>query len=233
MLQKTSIQIRQIIIVIVFSSFVSGFAFFTESGELIKDAHRQIVALSQTLYNGKQPDGQSLNALNIALSSLSTTSINEYSDEIKNDKEFMRSHGVFDSLVRRFRELVSTNPGIDTLRCVFRDLKWSFLNIFTKYFLGEDAAPENTKILLFSTSVACKCILKMCDEQEQALYLIQSSYKVQPDLIVIDAFSNHDLKEKYDVMLLPTVIVLDKNNKELKRFVSEEKITQKVKTALE
>jgi hypothetical protein len=233
MLSKANILNPPVIILIVLSLFVSGISFSADTVELIKNSRKQIAAISQTFYNGNRPDKQSLNTLSTTVSSLLKTSMERFPNQIRRDTIFTHSLSNFDSLNRRFEKLSSANTGVDILRSAFKDLKWSFINLFTEYFYADGTASKNNKVILFSTSVSCKCVMKMCEEQEHALHLLQSSYNGKLDVIVIDVFYHNDLKEKHDVLLLPTVIVLDENSKEMKRMVYENNIYEKVKAVID
>ena len=70
--------------------------------------------------------------------------------------------------------------------------------------------------------MSCECTLEMCYKQEAEIQKLQKEYPDLFDYAVVDCFTNFDLQSKYKVGYIPTVIIFDSKNKEVKRFVREE-----------
>jgi len=208
----------------------SSFSTLTE--ERLETVRVQIVALSQTLQNGRKPDQHAVSTLSKSLSVILKTSVDEFPQKAKADGKISRRLNGLDSLMERFEKLYSTPLGVDTLRSAIKDLRQSFMNAFAEHFYATGMISKTKKVILFSTSVSCECTLKMCEEQELALYSLQSSNHSRLTVIVVDAFHHYNLQKKHGVAFLPTVIVLDEVNKELTRMERGEQITEKIRSVI-
>ncbi|OGU53927.1 MAG: hypothetical protein A2V66_16960 [Ignavibacteria bacterium RBG_13_36_8] len=131
-----------------------------------------------------------------------------------------------------FRELLNSEQNVDSLKKAFRSVNNKFNSVTGNYFYDKIINSPHQKIIVFSTSMSCECTLEMCYKQEAEIQKLQ---KEKPDLFdyaVVDCFTNFDLQSKYGVEFIPTVVIFDPKNMEVKRFVRDENLYNKIKIAL-
>jgi hypothetical protein len=68
----------------------------------------------------------------------------------------------------------------------------------------------------------------MCYKQETEIQKLQKENPGLFDYAIVDCFPNIDLQSKYEIGFIPTVIVLNSKNKEVKRIVREELEIEKI-----
>ena len=138
-----------------------------------------------------------------------------------------------DSALLRFNEMNRPDLTVDSLRTIFREIAESFEYTFCDYFHAQASMSHVKKVLLFSVSISCECTLKMCGEHLDALYALKRHYGNKVSILVVDTFHNTDLKDRYKIEFSPTLVVLDENNNEVKRFVRDELNTGKLADLIE
>jgi hypothetical protein len=172
------------------------------------------------------PDKSLVNELEKLLSELKSDKI--LLNSINADKEHKNKTGQLIKSFKTFEEFFRSTPEVDTLKKVFRNVNNGFNSLFGDYFIDELQKSPKKKIILFSTSMSCECTLEMCYKQEAE---IQKLLKENPDMFdyaVVDCFTNYDLQSKYEIGFIPTVIVLNSKNKEVKRILREELEIEKI-----
>ena len=80
--------------------------------------------------------------------------------------------------------------------------------------------------------MSCECTLEMCYKQETEIQKLQKENPGLFDYAVVDSYSNYDLQNEYEVGFIPTIILLDSNNKELKRFVRSGNLYYRLNTII-
>jgi hypothetical protein len=228
----TGIRMLSAIFAMILFWAASGLSFSGSISERLDSARVQIIAVSQTLHDGRRPNKESVTSLSTSLSLIFKTPVGELPLREKTDADFALRLEFSDSLMGRFQQLYSANFGVDTLQSTFKELRQSFLNTFAEYFYTTGMASHTKKVILFSTSMSCACTLKMCEDQEFALYFLGSSHPDLLTVIVVDAFLQDELVKKHTVTFLPTVVVLDESNKELARFEHGEKIREIIESLI-
>lgn len=92
---------------------------------------------------------------------------------------------------------------------------------------------DRAKIILFTTSMSCECTLKMCGEYVKVLQKFRDLYREEIDFEVIDSYADEKSSNKYQISFVPTIIFLDKENKEVKRIVREEDVEKELNNILQ
>jgi len=192
------------------------------TNKYINAAREQIIDISKILSKGDRPTLPVLATLQSTLKSIQKTST-----------AWQRGMYTLDSTLIKFTELQPLNLSVDSLQSLFREIAITFEFTFCDYFHDQAKESFMKKIFLFSTSVSCECTLKMCGEYLEALYSSQRHYGKGLDIVVVDTFHKTDLKDRYKIEFIPTLIVLDENNNELQRFVRDERIGEKLNHVLE
>ncbi|MDP2303211.1 MAG: hypothetical protein Q8N03_12400 [Ignavibacteria bacterium] len=164
------------------------------------------------LQNSNLPDESTLNLIDSSISLIESNfrgkiDISEFKEEYLGFKEFSK-----------------LNPRIDTLKKVFRSVNNKFNSLFGTVFFNAILNSSKQKIIVFSTSMSCECTLDMCYEQEVVVQNLLEDKNLNTDYVVIDCFSNTELQAEYQVGFIPTVLILDSANKEVKSFVRDENL---------
>jgi len=190
------------------------------SADLIKETREKFAQINISFLENNTPDKSLVNELEKLLSELKSDKI--LLNSINADKEHKNKIEQLIKSFKTFEEFFRSIPEVDTLKKVFRFVNNEFSSQFGNYLLDELKKSSKKKIILFSTSMSCECTLEMCYKQEAE---IQKLLKENPDMFdyaVVDYFTNFDLQSKYEIGFIPTVVVLDSKNKEVKRIVREE-----------
>jgi len=190
------------------------------STDLIKETREKFAQINISLLRNNTPDKSLVKELEKLLSELKSDKI--LLNSINVDKEHKNKIEQLIKSFKTFEEFFRSKPEVDTLKKVFRFVNNEFNSQFGNYLLDELKKSSKKKIILFSTSMSCECTLEMCYKQEAE---IQKLLKENPDMFdyaVVDCFTNYDLQSKYEIGFIPTVIVLNSKNKEVKRFMREE-----------
>jgi hypothetical protein len=198
----------------------------------INAARERIIATSQTLLRDTLPTKTTLRELQSLLRRIEYFREDSLPTTLTKDENWKSQLEQLDWALAFFDTVYAQNPKPDTLRTIFRLFSSSFEMVFSDYFLERALGSEVKKIISFNTSVSCECTLKMCADYIDALYALKQEFKDRIEVVVVDAFSRPELKERYKVTFLPTVIVLDGGNKETHRFVREEGLTLKLKKVI-
>jgi len=196
------------------------------SADLIKETREKFAQINISFLENNTPDKALVNELEKLLSELKNDKI--LLNSINADKERKNKIEQLIESFKTFEQFFQDNPEVDTLKKVFRVVNNKFNSLFGKYLLDELKKSSKKKIILFSTSMSCECTLEMCYKQEAE---IQKLLKENPDMFdyaVVDCFTNYDLQSKFEIGFIPTVIVLDSKNKEVKKIVREELDIEKI-----
>lgn len=196
------------------------------SDHLIKETREKIAQINIAFLKNVCPNKSTINELGKLLKELKEEktfpkSFSESESAHKKGKRPFESFNVFEKIFMNY-------PKIDTLKKVFRDVNNQFNSLFGDYFLDDLRKLSKKKIILFSTSMSCECTLEMCYQQESEIQQLLKENPGLSDYAVVDCFMNFDLQAKYEIGFIPTVVILDPKNKELKRFVREENLYSKL-----
>ena len=71
----------------------------------------------------------------------------------------------------------------------------------------------NPKIIFFSTSVSCHCTLEMCKKQLIDVLKLKRERSSEYTFLIVDAFGNNELQKEYKALFVPSVVVLDDENR--------------------
>ncbi len=200
------------------------------SGELIKETREKLAQLNMTFLKNDYPDKSTVDELGKLLTELKE--VKTFPESISDSQKANEKRERLIESFNAFENFFKNNPEVDTLKKVFRVVNNEFNSLLGNYFLDELKKTSNKKIIVFSTSISCECTLELCYKQEAE---IQKLEKENPDLFdyaVIDAWVNTELQREYNVGFIPTILILDSKNKELKRFVREENVNEIVNCVL-
>lgn len=161
----------------------------------------------------KLPDEKKLTELEYLLNSF-------YADE---ETKFETSEIITEFEI--FLDSLNQAEYVDSLKKVFRYVNNKFNSLSYKHFYEKAFNSSKQKILVFSTSMSCECTLEMCYQQEAEVqkFCRENDY----EYAVIDTWTNSDLQNEYKAGFVPTVIILDSENKEIKRFIRSESLYTK------
>lgn len=73
----------------------------------------------------------------------------------------------------------------------------------------------------------------MCAEYVKVLQKFRDLYREEIDFEVIDSYADEKSSNKYQISFVPTIIFLDKENKEVKRIVREEDVEKELNNILQ
>ncbi|MDZ7763729.1 MAG: hypothetical protein U5K00_04795 [Melioribacteraceae bacterium] len=121
-----------------------------------------------------------------------------------------------------YKELLKHEQNVDSLKKAFRSVNNRFNSVAYNYFYDKLIKSSKQKILVFSTSMSCECTLEMCYQQEVEVqkFCKENNY----EYAVIDTWEDFEIQQKFKVGFVPTVILLDPDNNELKRFTRMENL---------
>ncbi len=216
--------------------FLITFMIFTSliktepSADLIKEMRERISQINILFLKNDYPNNSNIDELDKLLNTLKQEkklpkaylTMKDY----ENEKE-----GLIKSF-KTFEKFYRSKPVIDTLNKVFRVVNNEFNTLFGNYFLDELKNSSKKKIIIFSTSMSCECTLEMCYKQESETQILLKENSGLFDYAVVDSYSNYDFQNEYKVGFIPTIILIDSNNKELKRFVRDENLYSELNTIL-
>ncbi len=124
--------------------------------------------------------------------------------------------------LRRFREDIGSGAPHDSLRSSFRRfffaLHHSYEGLFRPAVLGH-AGP---KLLFFTASVTCDCTRRLSDTYTRQLVQAKGILGGLPPTLVIDCATDPSSMDRYRIDNLPTVLLLDGQNRENFRFHTSE-----------
>jgi hypothetical protein len=194
------------------------------STDLIKATREKIAQINIAFLKNDYPETTSINEFGKLLNTLKQEKI--LSKTISANKDYENEKERLIDSYRTFKVFFQSKPKIDTLKKIFRVVNNEFNSLFGNYFLDDLKRSSKKRIILFSTSVSCECTLEMCYKQEAEIQKLQ---KENPDLFdyaVVDTWVNSELQQKHDVGFIPTILILDSKNKEVKRFEREENVNE-------
>lgn len=128
--------------------------------------------------------------------------------------------------LNNYNSILNSENNVDSLKKAFRTVNNKFNASTYKYFYDKIIKSRGKKIIIFSTSMSCECTLEQCYKQESEVqeFCRDNNY----EYVVIDTWEDSELQKKHNVGFIPTVILLNSTNNEQKRFVREEKLSNKL-----
>jgi hypothetical protein len=127
-------------------------------------------------------------------------------------------HRAFDSARQTLHDVTSAGMSRDTNRSSFRELFFAFHNLYLEELQTTFLQDSGVTLLLFSASITCDCTRKLSDNYTRQIVQAKNILEDFPPLLVLDCAVNQGLMDKYGVETLPTVLILDRYNRELARF---------------
>ncbi len=214
--------IRLLTSILIFASLIKTEA----SSDLIKETRERISQINIAFLKNDYPGNPIIDELGRLLNTLKqeknhTKAISTMKNYVIEKERLIDSYKTFERFYR-------SKPGVDTLKKVFRVVNNEFNSLFGNYFLDKLNKSSKKKIIVFSTSMSCECTLEMCYKQESEIQKLLKENLKMFDYAVVDCFTNFDLQSKYEIGFIPTVVVLDSNNKEVKRFMRKENLNSEI-----
>lgn len=182
--------------------FVFTFSLFAQ--EKIEQLRNDISEINISFLHSKLPGENKFTGLENLLNSF-------YADE-KSKFETSEIITEFDI----FLDSLDQAENVDSLKKAFRAVNNKFNALSYNYFYEKAVNSSKQKILVFSTSMSCECTLEMCYQQESEVqkFCRENDY----DYAVIDSWEDFEIQQKHNIGFVPTIIFLDANNTEIKRF---------------
>jgi hypothetical protein len=192
------------------------------------EIRNQIAEINVSFYSQALPSNTRLIELGNAFEQLTQLSEEDYPNELCGMKNLTKRISMLNSSFKDFISFSNTSPGVDTLTKVFRGINNEFNSIFGKYFHNAMFSSNKKKIIIVSTSMSCECTLEMCYKQEMEIQNLANKNPWMFEYAVIDGYYEYELADKYQAGFMPTIVVLDSDSKEIKRFVREEGVYSKL-----
>lgn len=118
-----------------------------------------------------------------------------------------------------FLDSLNQVKNFDSLRKTFSAVNNKFNSLCYNYFYQILLNSSKQKILVFPTSSYCECTLDMCYRQQTEVQKFCKGNNF--DYSVIDNWKDFQIQQKYNVDFVPTIIILDPDNKEIHSFKRE------------
>ena len=173
----------------------------------IEEVRERVAEINIGFLNSLQPSDNQIDDLENLLNSLDNKDINlERSVEALND----------------YRTLLNKENNVDSLKKAFRSVNNKFNSAAYDYFYDKLIRTSEQKILVFSTSMSCKCTLEMCYQQEAEVqkFCKENNY----EYAVIDAWEDPEIQQKYKVGFVPEIIILKEDNSVMNKFTRNENL---------
>lgn len=154
----------------------------------------------------------------VDLKEISELQIDNKTKLLKKDKAFMLFN-LIDSLANSAAHSDSIYKSIYTLYL-------KFYSAVDDESVTKHLTTNNKKLIFLTTSVSCECTISMGHKHLSDLIKFMNENKGEYELIIEDAWEKTTLKDSYEVGLIPTVILLDKNNEEMIRFVRSQNLNK-------
>lgn len=184
-----------------------------------------VFAISLFAQNKIEEVRERVTEINIGFLNSLQHSVNQIA-ELKNllnsvdNKDFNFRHTI--EVLNDYKTLLNNENNVDSLKKAFRSVNNKFNSAAYNYFYDKLIKSSKQKILIFSTSMSCECTLEMCYQQEAEVQkFCKENYY---DYAVIDTWEDFEIQQKYKVGFVPTVILLNPDNNELKRFTRMENL---------
>lgn len=218
--------IRIVTAIMLFTSLIKAEPFT----DVIKKTHDKIANINIEFLNEKYPDESFI----VELGNLFKELQNQTDADItkKTRKEYINRIEQLIKSIHTLHDFVLENSKVDTLKKLFRTVNNEFNTIFGNYYLEALNNSNRQKIIIFSTSMSCECTLEMCYNQEAIIQKLQKENPELFDYAVIDTWTDSEIQNKYNVGFIPTIILTDNKDKELKRFIRNENLYEDIKLFL-
>jgi hypothetical protein len=178
-------------------------------GTVVAAAGR-LLDMAGLLFSDEAPTPDSMEALMNSLDSLGLAGAPAAGDPDR--------HKAFDAARRSLREVTSAGMSRDTVRSSFRELFFTFHNLYLEEFQRTLRGDSGVTLILFSASITCDCTRKLSDSYIRQIVQAKNMLEGFPTLLVMDCAVNPKLMDQYGIETLPTILMLDGNNRELARF---------------
>ncbi len=116
-------------------------------------------------------------------------------------------------------------PGVENASSVASDRESKAASAERSVSLQDENAPALARIVFVTTSRACDCTMKRCENAEKVLNEAIAGHPEAPAVEKIDFATEKDramkIMEKYPAMMLPVIYFLDKDENLLQRLDGE------------
>ncbi len=136
-----------------------------------------------------------------------------------NNENMFLSEDDVSTLLQDFGKNITTFLQEDNCYKPLYSFYMKFISAINEDYKQKLSLTNKKKLLLLTTSVSCECTMTLCYKHLAELIPISLQDKSQFELIIEDTWNKTLLKDVYKVGFIPTVIILDKNNNEIKRLV--------------
>lgn len=147
----------------------------------------------------------------VDLKEISELQIDNKAKLLKKDNAFM--------LFNFLDTLANSAAHSDSIYKSIYTLYLKFYSAIDDEYVTKQFTTNNKKLIFLTTSVSCECTISMGHKHLSELIKFMNDNLSEYELIIEDAWEKTTLKDSYEVGLIPTVILLDKNNEEMIRFV--------------
>lgn len=200
--------------------------------EQLHDAKRQTMDISSALERNIIPDRYAVDNLARSIDRICNSDSSRLPFQITSRENWRADLAKLSLWYQIFRTAYNAHCGSESLGTEFRRFSTSFHLMFCDYFLAEARQQLRVKLLLFAPSISCECTMRMSLEYERLLDSVTTEIGNGIDLIMIDTVFKRDLCSAFGVTDVPVIVLLDHDNKEVRRWVREQAIGDQVKAAV-
>ena len=211
--------------------FLSTFGMGSTSLEL-HDARRQTMGISAALRRDTVPDRRAIDSLTISIDRMCRSDSSLLPPEVSSRKSWRDDLQRLSFWYQLFRVAYDAQCSPESLRTEFHRYSSSFHSMFCDHFLAEARQRQSVTVLLFAPSISCDCTMRMSLGYERLLDSVTTEMGNDVNLIMIDTVFREDLSSAFGILDVPTIVLLDKSNREGRRWVREEAIGHQVRAAV-
>jgi hypothetical protein len=192
----------------------------SQSGAVVAAAG-QLLDMAGLLFNDGAAPPESLEALTNSLNNLTPRGEGEDLPGLPSAGDPDR-HEAFASAMRTLHDVVAAGMPRDTVRSSFRGLFYAFHNLYSEELQNVFLRDSGVTLVLFSASITCDCTRKLSDSYTRQIVQAKDMLENFPPVLVLDCAADPGLMDRYGIETLPTILILEGNDKEFARLSEKE-----------
>lgn len=132
------------------------------------------------------------------------------------------SGGALTESIAEFRRDLAAGRSRDALRSAFRRMFFAFHGRYEGLLRAAVLGHAGEKLMLFSASITCDCTRRLTDSYVRQLVQAGRIVGSVPPTLVLDCAADPSAMDRHAIEFLPTILLLDGENREISRLsVSE------------
>ena len=198
----------------------------------LHNAKRQTIGISTALQRDTIPDYRAIDSLERTIDRICSSDSSHLPFQLTSRESWKDDLARLFFWYQTFRVAYDAQCSPDSLRTEFHRFSTSFHLAFCDYFLAEARQQQSVRLLLFAPSISCECTMRMSMGYEHLLDSVTTEIGNGVDLIMIDTVFKEDFCSAFGILDVPTIVLLDRGNREVRRWVREEAIGHQVRAAV-